>query len=144
MLWALLAPILSLQEGCVCPMYRGQLQMEQWLPQQWGLQGSGPGDGLTSHSVADTRALPEPAWLLCSSPEGWAQLRDTGLTHERFIYCISLPALHLHYCTSCTELQHKSGKHTMSDVELVYKSIGFPGSQSAMLVYTNEAFSLDF
>lgn len=43
-------------------------------------------------------------------------------THKRFIYSISLPAVHLHYFTSCTELQHKSGKHTMADVELVYKS----------------------
>lgn len=65
-------------------------------------------------------------------------------THKRFIYSISLPAVHLHYCTSCTELQHKSGKHTMADVELGYKSIRSPGSQTARLVYTDEAFSLDF
>lgn len=32
----------------------------------------------------------------------------------------------------------------MSDVELVYKSLRFPGSRTAMMVYTNEAFSLEF
>lgn len=42
-LWALLTPILSLQEVCmghVCPMYTGQLQVEQWLPQQMETSGT--------------------------------------------------------------------------------------------------------
>lgn len=68
--------------GCVCPIYMGQLQVEQWLPQQQRLQGPRPGDGPTSHPVADTRALPEPAWLLCSSPERGLSTAQGHWTHS--------------------------------------------------------------